>query len=124
MSIMVSRLLALHACASLACGTDHRPDLSLAGAQAIFDDHCVECHTPPMPDGNLSLESEDARTQLIGVKTAAYCGIEGIRVVPGDPAMSCLWVLLEEDVMPLDNPPLSAAKKQTIYNWILNGAPE
>jgi hypothetical protein len=113
------------------CGTDHRPDYwldqdpSLGGAQAIFNRNClIGCHSGNMPAGNLSLEAEVSREQLVDVGTAAYCDIDGIRVVPGDPENSCLWILIESDTMPLEANPLQPFQKDKIYRWILDGAPE
>jgi hypothetical protein len=44
-----------------------------------------------------------------------------LRVAPGDPANSYLWIKVSTDQMP-PGPPLSGAEKTTIQNWILQGA--
>lgn len=106
-----------------ACGTEYMPDESLGGVQAVFTRYCAPgCHSGQRPDGDLSLEPGRAQLELVGVTTVSYCGIDGIRVQPGEPEASCLWQLVRDDTMPLERPPLANVYKDRIYQWILDGA--
>jgi mono/diheme cytochrome c family protein len=49
--------------------------------------------------------------------------VAGGQVVPGDPAASGLWQMIESDAMPASGDPLAAEQKTTIRDWIAAGAP-
>ena len=85
--------------------------------KAVFQAKCVQCHGPqlPKPKGKfgyvLDLKRVAANPEL---------------VVPGKPAESHLWELVENDEMPEEGAkagPLSKDQKQTIHDWIAAGAP-
>jgi len=92
------------------------PALDFAAAVApIFGRHCVRCHSPGQPKGDISLAT--------GADLAA-----NQYVVPGDPDSSYLVELIAGDdgrrpEMPKEGAPLSAEQVATIRRWIAEGAP-
>lgn len=92
--------------------------------QPILDDHCVMCHMTGAANGNLVLEQGQAQAYLINVKSSES---GAVRVVPGKPDESYLIHKLDGTQgaiggqgaqMPLGSPPLSAASRQHIAEWI------
>jgi mono/diheme cytochrome c family protein len=87
-------------------------------ARGVFKAKCAGCHGPdlPRPKGRFGYVLDLRRV-------AANPEI----VIPGRPAESELWALVEHDEMPPpDSPhgPLSPAQKEAIRAWIAAGAPE
>jgi uncharacterized membrane protein/mono/diheme cytochrome c family protein len=88
-------------------------------AQAIFQEHCVQCHGPDKQKGDLRLDSMDAILEG---------GENGEVVVPGKPMESRLVELItlppeDDDVMPPKGKgPLTADEILTVVRWIKAGA--
>jgi len=57
-----------------------------------------------------------------GFSTQTYSSII-TRVTPGNPSASLLYTRVANDSMPASGGPLTAAQKQKIYDWIMDGAP-
>jgi mono/diheme cytochrome c family protein len=77
--------------------------------------HCVECHGPEAPKGELNLAQRS---------TALAGGKSGKALVPGQLDDSLLWAYVEADTMPpRSRPRLSAEQKQHLRRWIEAGAP-
>ena len=68
---------------------------------------CTECHDPATREGDFDLTTP---------QTAAAA------IKPGDSAKSLLWEVIEADDMPHKRPPLLAAEKKAIKDWIDGGA--
>jgi hypothetical protein len=80
----------------------------------ILSRHCLECHNGSEPRGELNLALWHA---------ALKGGESGPSITPGKPDESLLWQYVESDEMPQDRPPLSAAEKSILRQWIADGAP-
>lgn len=86
--------------------------------RAIFTTTCAECHGSHLvePKGDFGFIEDLARV-----------ADDPDLVHPtGDPARSELWSLIEWDLMPppeSDVPPLTAAEKQSVRQWLAAGAP-
>lgn len=74
----------------------------------IFAPRCVGCHSGAMPAGNYDMST--------------YAGIMS-RVTVNNPAMSLLFTRVNDDSMPRNGTPLTAAEKSAISDWISAGAP-
>jgi hypothetical protein len=93
--------------------------------QPIFDANCTLCHGF---DGNLNLAAGASYGNLVGVRAFSS---PLLRVTPGDPAHSFLYVKIAlcpgPDCsgvrMPRGGAPLPAADIQIIHDWIAGGAP-
>ncbi len=82
----------------------------------ILRRHCTSCHTKNDAQGDLSMDS---------VKLLARGGKNGPAIVPGKADESPLVQVLtgaRKPAMPYKQPPLSAAKVQTLRQWVLAGA--
>lgn len=77
---------------------------------ALLSNHCIECHDPGTNEGKLDLSQ----------KITAFAS-KGT-IIPGNAADSLLWELVENDEMPEDRDPLSAAEKKLLRQWINDGA--
>ena len=81
---------------------------------ALLDEKCSSCH-----DGQgHPLDTMD-RDILVGAR-------EGDRdrfIEPGHPENSYLWTLIDADVMPKSDEPLSEDEKSLVKQWIIEGAP-
>jgi len=78
----------------------------------LLKNRCVKCHGPLKQNGKLNL----------GVPAGiAHGGKNGAVIVPGKPAESRLWQLVEKDEMP-EGTPLSADEKDVLKRWIAAGA--
>ncbi len=101
----------------------------------IFEKSCAVsgCHAGPTPTGNLSLESGVAYANLINVTadnpTAKGAGL--VRVKPGDPSASFLYMKLaglllpdHGSRMPLGSAALDSNKLRFVREWIAAGAPD
>ncbi|MGB8509414.1 MAG: hypothetical protein WCD76_13575 [Pyrinomonadaceae bacterium] len=98
--------------------------------QAIFDANCTACHSGGSPSAGLSLAGGVSYGQIFNVNSNEAAGIK--RVQPNDFNNSYLWRKVDGTQaavggsgsrMPLGQPQLSQADRDTIKNWILAGAP-
>jgi hypothetical protein len=80
--------------------------------QPIFSRVCVNCHGPAVQLQNL---------QVTEYGPLMKGGVNGPVVVPGDPAASKLWEMLETGKMPLLGV-LTDGEKALVRQWILEGA--
>ena len=92
--------------------------------QPIFTARCAiaGCHVTPT-QANLGLVLTDAatsRANLVNVESVEVVGY--MRVLPGDSANSTLMVKLDFGDMPKQGPILSQGTRDTIRNWIDQGA--
>lgn len=95
-----------------------------ADVQPIFAARCAiaGCHVTPT-QANLGLVLTDAATShanLVNVNSVEIPGFK--RVVPGDSAASYLMIKLDSGEMPKSGAMLSAGTRDTIRNWIDQGA--
>lgn len=95
-----------------------------ADIQPIFTGRCAipGCHVTPT-EANLGLVLTDpatSRANLVNVDSVEIPGI--LRVVPGDAANSYLMLKLDAFEMPKEGPALSQGTRDTIRNWIDQGA--
>jgi hypothetical protein len=93
--------------------------------QPIFTARCAVagCHVTAT-EANLGLVLKDADASyahLVNVDSVEQPGFK--RVVPGDALMSYLMLKLDAGEMPKQGPPLSEGTRDTIRNWINEGAP-
>jgi mono/diheme cytochrome c family protein len=87
-------------------------------ARGVFKAKCAGCHGPDLPKPKAGFGY---------VLDLARVAANREMVIPGQPAESELWALVEHDEMPpADSPhgPLTAAQKEAIRSWIAAGAPE
>ena len=76
--------------------------------------HCLECHDTASRKGKLDLSR----------RVATFAGgKEGPPIVPGKPAESLLWEVVESNDMPKKREALTAAEKKVLREWIQAGAP-
>lgn len=75
--------------------------------------HCLECHGGSEKKGGLVLTDR---------VSASRGGESGAVLVAGKPEESLVWMQVESDEMPKDRPPLTDAEKQTLREWIADGA--
>ena len=124
MSIRGLLLLMLILSRLTACTTGPLMDSSRFGGAAhgmtftevigpILSRACLECH------GGESLESG---LDLSSVPDLMKGGESGPAMVPGNPGASLLYQLIEEETMPPEGEPLSAADRGLIEAWIKAGA--
>lgn len=89
------------------------PQFFEAKVAPILSLHCLECHDTTTRKGKLDLSR----------KSAAFAGgKKGAVIVPGKAEKSRLWKSVISDEMPDDRPPLSAAEKDIVRQWINAGA--
>jgi hypothetical protein len=99
------------------------PSFSL-DIQPIFSDRCAipGCHIAPT-EANLGLVLKDADTSYANLVNVDSKEIPGLpRVTPGDAANSYLMIKLDAGEMPKQGPMLSQGTRDTIRNWIDQGA--
>src|SRR5690349_7993163 len=90
-----------------------------ANVQAVFDAHCVFCHS-----GGSASYSYANLVRVPANEDSTY-----VRVLPGDAANSYLYMKLTADPrihgggMPLGAPPLDAPTLALVSGWIAAGAP-
>lgn len=98
---------------------------SFAGdIQPIFTARCAVagCHITPT-EANLGLVLKDAATSYAHLVSVSSVEIPGVdRVKPGDSASSYLILKLDAGEMPKSGPMLSQGTRDTIRNWIDQGA--
>ena len=93
--------------------------------QPIFSSRCAiaGCHITAT-EANVGLVLKDAASSyanLVNVPSGTVSGV--VRVVPGDSTMSWLQILLDTGEMPKEGAMLSQGTRDTIRNWIDQGAP-
>jgi hypothetical protein len=103
-----------------------------AAVQPIFTAHCAlpGCHSGPTPEEGLDLGAGRSYARLVNV-TSRECG-QFKRVLPGQPGASYLVFKIDGPPqpcfdgvrMPKNALPLSAADRDTIRTWIMQGAPD
>jgi hypothetical protein len=102
--------------------------------QRVFERHTCSvpgCHGSAPGQGGLFLATSDLHGQLVGVPSQA--DPETVRVAPGDPDRSMLWLKLAGrtlgiagvpgTAMPIGEPAVDAHELDAIREWILAGAP-
>ena len=99
----------------------------------VFDVHCLSagCHDAAGQAAGLVLDAGVSYGDLVGVMpTNPIAAARGLlRVTPGDPEQSYLYVKLSAaggvlgSRMPLGQPPLPADEIELVRSWILDGAP-
>ncbi|MEM7165761.1 MAG: c-type cytochrome domain-containing protein [Planctomycetota bacterium] len=99
-------------------GDSKQVAVTYADVQAILDAYCIDCHGARRQKGKLRL---DTAAHVLAPREVAL-------VVPGDPAGSELYYRItlpedDDDFMPQEEAPLSAADIQAIHSWIATGAP-
>lgn len=92
--------------------------------QPIFTARCAVtgCHVTPT-EANLGLVLTDpatSRSHLVNVPSVEFPG--AVRVAPGNAAISYLMAKLDSGEMPKAGPMLSQETRDTIRNWIDQGA--
>jgi hypothetical protein len=101
-----------------------------AHIQPILERECVECHGPKRAKARLDLGAERARANLVGVPSTERPDI--LRVKPGDPEGSYLWLKLDHRAPEGSGMPkgiffsskLPQEELDLIRRWIQAGAPE
>lgn len=89
--------------------------------QPIFSARCAisGCHVAPNPRAGLILTKGVAYSNIVNVPATAF---NGIRVTPGDPDNSILYLLIQNGQMPASGGRLTSVQQQTIKKWIVNDA--
>lgn len=98
--------------------------------QPIFDKACVECHGAKKAKAKLNLDAAVALKSLVDVPSEQVPGT--VRVKPGDPEQSYLWLKLDHRSKEGDGMPkgmfgakkLPQAELDLIKAWIAGGAKE
>ncbi|MGH7135764.1 MAG: DUF1592 domain-containing protein, partial [Pirellulales bacterium] len=96
------------------------PDLNAAGRDGsarlfetrvapLISKHCLECHDTATKEGGLDLSHR---------ATALAGGKSGPALVAGKATESRLWRRIESGEMPRDRPPLNAAEKAWLKQWL------
>jgi mono/diheme cytochrome c family protein len=104
------------------------PGGSLADVQGIFDRECVKCHGPDKKKAKLDLSAGESYKSLVNTASKEEPSI--LRVKPGDPEQSYLWLKLEHKTSEGDGMPkgffgsrrLSQKDLDAIKAWIASGA--
>jgi len=79
----------------------------------LLAQHCLKCHDASDPQGGLDLSH----------KASAFLGGDsGDAIVSRRADNSLVWIQVESDEMPHDNPPLSDKEKTLLKEWIEGGA--
>lgn len=96
---------------AVSVGLPNSPDFE-RDVRPLLKHRCVKCHGPLKQEGKLNLSAPAGVTRG---------GKHGAVIVPGQPAASRLWQLVDQDEMP-EGTPLSADEKQVVKRWIEAGA--
>lgn len=99
------------------------PPLTPDSVQAIFDAHCIGCHSGPGPSGGMDLSADSSYAQIVNVRSTRCDPLD--RVEPTDPDNSCIVLRIEGTVtpqMPFGGPALDPTDIAKIRNWIAQGA--
>src|SRR5262245_9204031 len=98
------------------CAADEKPPVTFQkDAQPILKKHCVTCHNPDRPRGELDLSSYS------GLLTG---GVSGKAAVAGKPDESPIYTLpahLEDPKMPPNKPKIPQRELDTIRAWVVGG---
>lgn len=89
--------------------------------QPIFSARCATsgCHVAPNPRAGLILTKGVAYANIVNIPATAF---NGVRVTPGDPDNSILYLLIASGQMPAQGSRLTSVQVQTIKKWIVNDA--
>jgi len=80
----------------------------------ILLSRCADCH---------GAETQEADLAVHQVSKIIYGGENGSALVPGNPAASYLWTMIDQGEMPPEGAePLTSREKAIIYRWIQTGA--
>jgi hypothetical protein len=92
--------------------------------QPIFNSRCAisACHVQPNPRADLVLSEGVSYNNIVDVPTTVFT--PGVRVIPGQPSQSVLYLLVESGDMPATGPRLSDVQVEIIRKWIADGAPD
>ena len=145
-ALTLTTVLAITACGGGGDGFDGAPaDASMACTLAttyqeltpirdnIFKRSCafMDCHDSAQPEGEMDLTGASTHANLVNVPVTSLVATGWVRVVPGNPQMSYLMVMLgrypgpiDDNVgpMPQNSPPLCREKIDAIERWITAGA--
>ena len=80
---------------------------------ALLASRCLDCHDSAVRQAGLDLSARES---------ALAGGDHGSAIVPGAASKSLVWLMTESEAMPQNRPPLSAAEKQVLRDWIDGGA--
>ena len=95
--------------------------------QGLWLDRCDVCHLSGGAAGGLNLDAPGSDRNLVDVPSGQNPAF--IRVVPGDPLASLLFLKLNCDDpglgsrMPMGGEPLNPSFQRYVFDWIANGAP-
>ena len=89
------------------------PSLFADKIAPLLASHCLDCHDSAVRQAGLDLSSRES---------ALAGGDHGNAIVPGAASESLVWLMAESEAMPQNRPPLSAAQKQALRDWIDGGA--
>lgn len=111
---------------------DQKPVSFWADVLPIFEAHCAVCHSPGRTADRLgiSMRLTAAESYSSTVNQASSQSPAFLRVVPGDPENSLLYLKVSMDQPPIGNRmPLACSKLDpaelaAIYEWIKQGAPQ
>jgi hypothetical protein len=78
------------------------------------------CHVQPDPKAGCDMSVDSCYANLVNAPTEVFT--PGIRVTPGVPSQSVLYLLVESGQMPAQGPRLSASQVAVIRKWIEDGA--
>ena len=98
---------------SLASLQEQQRDAFETRIAPLLSQHCLECHDSASRAGGLDLSRK---------KAALAGGDSGVAIVAGKSGESLVWTSVEDDSMPHDRDPLNAIQKQTLKDWIDEGA--
>lgn len=121
--------IALLAAGAVALAAQAQTPVSYAKAiEPIFVKECGKCHGGDNPKKGLDLSGDSGYTQLVNVKSQEVP--EMVRVKPGDPAGSYLWLKVTHTAtqgrgMPrtlFGSKMLPKADLDLIQQWIIQGA--
>ncbi len=95
--------------------------VKVSPSRTLFEDkiapllasRCLDCHDSAVRQAGLDLSSRES---------ALSGGDHGNAIVPGAASESLVWLMAESEAMPQNRPPLSAAEKQALREWIDDGA--
>lgn len=124
----ISAVVAGVVSAGLIAALAQTPGGGMAGIQPIFDRECVRCHGPKEKKAKLDLSAGESYKALVNAPSREVPAM--VRVKPGDPDQSYLWLKLEHRASEGVGMPkgfffakrLSQGELDTIKAWIASGA--
>lgn len=75
-------------------------------AKAVLQAKCANCHTPPLNNGALK--------EIMNI----HALITGGWIIPGDPINSKIFIEVQTNRMPRNNPPLTVTEREILRSWI------